>query len=286
MPKLFSVLLLTLCLASSSLAGGISISQSVDKTETAFETTVVFELTFSWDGPQSAYIFTQPLQPVCDRMKITRFSSTISSTGTGENEITAKKYKFTLQPVSAGMAHIEPVTVSYLAWPDSIPGELFSEPMSVVVLDPVPVVVEDELPVTTIVIIIVIVIVLAALISVALFFYSKKKKVVPVLTAKDKFLEALTSLKSEVGSDLKKFQTGLYKILINYLENEYKLELAGKPSQVIIDELNKISMDGSQKGQISGWLMRAEKEKFSPVAGAPGETIRLESEIRSFFENI
>ncbi|MFZ5981619.1 MAG: hypothetical protein ACOYVF_13410 [Candidatus Zixiibacteriota bacterium] len=286
MPKLFGVLLLVLVLANGVFADGINLSQAVDRTETAYESTVDFELTLSWKGPQSAYYFPQPLQPVCDRMKIQKFSSTISSAGTGDEEITTKKYKFTLKPTAAGMAYIQPVTISYVTWPDSIPGELVSEPMSVVVHDPVPVVEEEGLPITTIVIIIVAVIALAGMVSVALFLHAKKKPAVPVSTPKTKFLEALTGVKSEAGNNLKKFQTGLYKILLTYLEEEYHLELAGKPSQEIIEALNKVSMDGSQKGQISGWLMRAEKEKYSPVAGAPGETIRLESELRGFFEKI
>ena len=282
-----SLILAIIAATGPAFADGLSLSQALDKTETPFEETVELTLTLSWPGPQSAYLFTKPLQPAVDRMKIQKFSSTISSTGTGADEITTKIYKYTLKPEASGMGYIQPVTIEYLTWPDSIPGQVVSEPMGVVILDPVSIVEEKNLPVTTIVIIIVVVMALAAAVAVYLFIKSKKKKdCEPVLTAQQKFLEKLAKLKQEVGSDLKRFQTGLYKILIEYLNEVYNLELAGLSSQDIVDKLNEIEIDSSVKGKITGWLMRAEKEKFTPQSHAPGETIRLEAEIRTFFESL
>jgi len=273
--------------ASPAFADGLGLSQALDKTETPFEETVEFELTLSWNGPQSAYLFTKPLQPTVDRMKIQKFSSTISSFGAGADEMTTKIYKYTVKPEAAGVGYIQPVTIEYLTWPDSIPGQVVSEPMNVVIFDPVPVVEEKDLPIVTIVIIIVVCMALAAAVVVFLFLKSKKKKDrEPVLTPQQKFLEKLAKLKLEVGGDLKRFQTGLYKILIDYLNEAHHLELAGLSSQDIVEKLNAVEMDGSVKGKITGWLMRAEKEKFTPHSPAPGETIRLEAEIRTFFESL
>lgn len=272
---------------SPVFAEGISLSQAVDKTETPFEETVTFELSLSWNGPQSAYHFTRPLQPEVDRMKIQKFSSTISSTGHGLSEITTKVYRYTLKPEAAGMGQIKPVIISYVIWPDSIPGEIISEPISVIILDPVPMAEEYHLPVTTIVIIIISVVVVAAVISVIIFIRSKRSRNrKPVLTPNQQFLEKLAKLKLDVGSDLKRFQTGFYKMLLEYLEKVYNLEVTGLSSEAIVTELDTVNMNSALKEKISGWLLRAEKEKFTPQAPAPGETIRLEAEIRTFFESL
>lgn len=284
--SLFCFLILMLSV-SPVFAEGISLSQAVDKTETPFEETVTFELSLSWNGPQSAYHFTRPLQPEVDRMKIQKFSSTISSTGHGLSEITTKVYRYTLKPEAAGMGQIKPVIISYVIWPDSIPGEIISEPISVIILDPVPMAEEDHLPITPIVIIIVSVVVVAAVISVIIFIRSKRNRNrEPVLTPNQQFLEKLAKLKLDAGSDLKRFQTGFYKMLLEYLEKVYNLEVTGLSSEAIVTELDTVNMDSALKEKISGWLLRAEKEKYTPQAPAPGETIRLEAEIRTFFESL
>lgn len=279
--------LLLILFGSPGFAEGISLSQAVDKTETPFEETVTFELSLSWNGPQSAYHFTRPLQPEVDRMKIQKFSSTISSTGSGPSEVTTKVYRYTLKPTAAGMGQIQPVIISYVTWPDSIPGEIISEPISVIILDPVPIAEEYHLPVNTIVIIIVSVVVVAAVILVIIFIRSKRNRNrEPILTPNQQFLEKLAKLKLDTGSDLKRFQTGFYKMLLEYLEKEYNLEVTGLSSEAIVTELNTVNMDSALKEKISGWLLRAEKEKFTPLAPVPGETIRLEAEIRTFFESL
>jgi hypothetical protein len=104
--------------------------------------------------------------------------------------------------------------------------------------------------------------------------------------AREQFLDSLESLKRESGTDLKKFQTGLYRYLIRYLSDEYDLELSGCSAVQISDRLRETSMIESHRNQVCHWLERAEREKFSPVASAPGETMRLESEVRQFFERL
>jgi hypothetical protein len=50
--------------------------------------------------------------------------------------------------------------------------------------------------------------------------------------------------------------------------------------------LERTSLTVSQRETIGGWLKRAEREKYIPLQAGPGETIRLESEIRDFFMKI
>jgi hypothetical protein len=50
--------------------------------------------------------------------------------------------------------------------------------------------------------------------------------------------------------------------------------------------LYEIDMVELDRTRFSQWLLNAEQAKFSPVASAPGETMRLETEIRQYFETL
>ena len=113
---------------------------------------------------------------------------------------------------------------------------------------------------------------------------AKRAPVEIIKTPAEIFLENLAQLRLDSGNDVKKFQTGLYKQLVLFLKNRFNLEPAGPGAEDIVISLQATSLSDAQKEKISSWLIRAEKEKFSPVAAAPGETIRLESEVREFFE--
>jgi hypothetical protein len=106
----------------------------------------------------------------------------------------------------------------------------------------------------------------------------------PVRTPAQEFLVRLAELKADSGNDLKKFQTGLYKHLVSFLHERYGIDGATASADEIAGKLAETDMAIDYQDKISGWLHRAEREKFTPAAASPGETIRLETEIREFFE--
>lgn len=117
-------------------------------------------------------------------------------------------------------------------------------------------------------------------------FYLKKRRkpVLEVKTPGAVFLDGLSALSADAGSDLKRFQTGLYKLLVAFIHDQLGLEVAGRSADDIAQGIAGTSLAESQKSKISSWLIRADREKFSPLPPAPGETIRLETEVRQFFE--
>lgn len=281
----YRVLLFLIMSVSIANASDIGVSQSIDKTTMAFEDVVVLEIELSWQGTQLSYLFDKPLNPVFEQFKVRKFSSSISSSGAGEEERTSKRMKFTLEPTASGLATIPALTIEYLVWPDSIPGELVTEVMAVTVAEPLPVV-ENEtggLSVGTAIIAIVVVLVVATLVVIVI---RRRKPAKVAKTPREEFLESLARSKEDAMGDLKKLQIGVYRHLVTYLGAEYNLALSGLTSEEIMSVLGKTNIPPVQREKIGGWLTRAEKEKFSPVEAAPGEANRLESDIRSFFENI
>lgn len=268
---------------SSSAISGISLSQAIDKTEIAFEETANFEIELRWSGSPAAYRFDRPLNPYFDRLKIERFSSSIHSVGEGPDEITVKTYKYSLKPTASGVGKIESIAIDYASWPDSLPGELITEAITITIAQPV---VEDESSSFSIWLWI-----LGGFLSVGIIIAvvarsrSRGDKL-PVMLPRQILLDGLRELKSEAGNDFKNFQTGLLKLITDFLKNSYDINLAEFSDTEIEDALAATALSVSQREQLKGWIVKANEDKFKPLESSPGETIRLETEVRSFFENI
>jgi len=266
-------------------ARSLELSQSLDRTDIAYEEEVNLRIAVSWDGPTLAYRFDKPLRIESDRLKVARYSSKVSSTGTGAEEVTTKLFTYTLTPTSAGLAHIEPIVLEYIHLPDSATGQLTTDALTVEIADPVPV--ETTSGDTSVATWLVLLVSLAGIAGFVVFMILRKKtpKEAP-RTPVDAFLEDLTVIKSDAGLDLKRFQTGLYRITVAYLERATGRQLAGQSISAVLAAMDAADLNTAQQEQIGNWLTRAEKEKFSPSTATPGETIRLESEIRAFFEKM
>jgi len=280
---LLTVFFLTVC-ASYGHAGEISISQSLDRFSIQFHDSVYFDIVLKWEGSQSAYLFSKPLNPSFHRLKVRGYTSSISSTGFGDNEVTTKRFRYTLIPTSAGTAQIDPVAVSFISWPDSVPGELFTEAMTVQIAEPPPPAEEGS---DKTVLIVIVTFVVVGFLAFALVKWVRSKQPKEVQKSPiEQFLEKLTEIKQEAGGDFKKFQIGLYENLAVFLETMYHIEPDKLADNEIDSALKATDLSDSQRVQIARWLTQARQDKFRPVASKPGETMRLETEIRQFFEKL
>ena len=282
--KILSIVLALVIIITVKNAAAITLSQSIDKTEMAFEDSAKFEITVEWQGPQFAYRFANPLSPYIDRLKIGPFSSSISSIGTGKDEVTTKKFTYVLIPTSSSEGKIDAIKISYFTWPDSIPGELITEPVVLTIgeqkIKPKP----GRLPLWIPIVGGFLVISSGAAIYV---LRAKAVKGRPVVkTPSEMALNELTKLKTESGTDMKKFQTGVHHILTDFLHSKFDINISGQSEEKIEELLSKTNLSEQPRISIKNWLVQAEKDKYRPVEAAPGETVRLETELRRFFENV
>ncbi|RKX18084.1 MAG: hypothetical protein DRP35_09835 [Candidatus Zixiibacteriota bacterium] len=281
--SIFVLLILLLC---PLIGQTIEISQSLDKFETDFEDSVQFEITVQWDGPPHAYLFNKPLNPTFSYLKAGTLSSRVSSIGSGEDEKTTKKFKFILYPTQSGQAIIEPINVKYLKYADSTEGELVTEMMTVTVAAPIPI--EKSKGVNPYYIILFGFLISVGILLTVIIVKNKKNKEIskPEKTNREIFLEKLSEIKNNAGSNLKEFQSGLYNILLEFFMNEYKLDLSEVDDEDITKKIDETKLTQFQKENLTGWLLKAKKDRYQPLQSSPGETIRLESEIRNLFENM
>jgi len=275
----------TVIFVGSCLADGISLSQSIEKVSIALEDSTTFEIKLQWNGSQAAFRFKQPLDTYFDRLRIGGFTSSISSTGSGSDERTTKIYQYTLIPTSAGLGKIDPIAVSYISMPDSIEGELVTEAMTVQIREPVPVDKEDTG--VTVWFITVMGVIVIVLVVAAVFLRSRVKTAKPLEQSPvEKTLDELTVLKQEAGSDMKKFQAGLYRLLLDFLSAQYSISAEGLDYETLSAELEGQPLTPQQISKLAQYIISAGEDKFRPVTSAPGDTIRLESKVRELLSQL
>ena len=282
--NIFSQTVIVLLLLAWSSSRAIELTQSLRPESIPFEETAEFEIVITWPGPQSKFFFPKPLRPQFERLSAGELSSSISSTGSGDSEITTKKYRYTLRPNLSGLGRIEPITIEYVSWPDSLPGQLVTEPMTVQIASPQPVAPKGGQGSGSLWMLIVVVVLLGG--GAAYYFVvMKKNSVQPVaFSPEESFLESLNQIQAEAGLDMKRFQTGLYKALIEYLTRKYKLPSELDSAAAIAEWLKGSGLAPDVRAMLAGWLIRAEKEKFTPAAADPGAATRLYSEVKLIFE--
>jgi len=277
----YTITILAAFAISTATYAEIKVSQSLAESKIAFEDTAHFEILVEWEGSQMAYRFNKPLSPYIDRLKIGKFSSSVSTNVVEGKEITLKKYSYALIPTSAGLGLIDSISIAYMQRHDSLPGFVVTEPMEILIANPTPKKIEEGFDYWLLYAFLVVVI-----IGIFSFLRIQKKKqsAAKPLTAKEQFLEDLSMAKSNAASDMKIFQTELYTALSKYIVTEHKVDVSTINNDNHVDELSKAGMSISKAEQISKWLQQAEIDKYAPITNAPGAVVRLESEIRTFFE--
>ncbi|MCK4461954.1 MAG: hypothetical protein KAW46_09115, partial [candidate division Zixibacteria bacterium] len=245
--EMIKVLVLSICLCAlvpSVMAQGISVSQSLSSFNIAYEDSVLFEIELKWEGPQSAYLFGRPLNPAIDGMIVRAFSSSVFSSGDGSDEITTKQYRYVLAPISSGPGQIASVNISYLTWPDSLPGELSTEPMTGVIAEPLPPPPERDW--SLLYWLVGAFLVVGSVGTIVLWRRSRNQRPTEsVRTVVERFLDDLQVLKADSGDDHKKFQTGLYRILAEFFKEQYGL----KADELAEEQLAKELLDAGLSEQ-------------------------------------
>ncbi len=285
MLKLLCLIALVLSLIQSGPVYAISVSQSLSSDQIGYEDSAAFEIVLQWPGAQSAYFFDKPLRPLLTKLKVRGYSSSIESTGEGSDEITTKTYRFTLIPSSSGQGVIEPITIEYLAWPDSLPGQLITEQVSLTIARPLPKPVTDEGGAT---LWLWLTVAAVLIVSALIWWWRRRNKPAPevVQSPVDIFLEKLGEVGTAAGSDLKVFQGGVHRLLVEFMKARCDFDAEGRSQDEISAALVASGMAMGSAESVAGWYFRAEKDKFRPVEAGPGETIRLESDIRNCFEKM
>jgi hypothetical protein len=75
-------------------------------------------------------------------------------------------------------------------------------------------------------------------------------------------------------------------LLIGYISEKYGIGTVGRTTRDIADDLEKSEIELEHKEKLSAWLILADKEKYAPHAGEPGDIIRLTTEMEKYFQDL
>ncbi len=271
-----------LLLRSWATGEELSLTAQLDRSEIPFEGTVGLDIAIKWQGGIGKYAFGLLPLPAAQNLQVLGSSSAISSGSEAGQEFTTRKFHYDFKPTKAGIGIIEPIVLKYVSLPDSTPGELSTQQFQVLIAAPVPRPVKSNIWRNLFITAIAAILAMAAILLIK-SRRKKDRKIEPYLTPEQNFVEQLALIRKESGTDRKIFFTRLYKILVEYLEKKYSRPLSGQPAAVICEQLTDVEMGANQKEKLFSWLNTAEKEKYAPVAGSPGDTVRLISELEQFF---
>ncbi len=277
---------LIVILASSGLTAdpeSLSLSTSLSADSIAYEDSVSLRVDITWSGPPSAYVFDRPVQPQLTGLRVGPQTSSITSSGSGEEEVTTKTIEYTLLPTTSGIARVDPITISYLRPTDSIPEQLVTDPLTVRVASPAPPPTSGETWgwywIAAVVLIV----------AVVTWRLRRQRRQVPpdiLSTPEHRFLEQLTAVRQEAGDDFKKFQTGLCHILREYLRKRCKCDPDAVEPAEVTRRLSESGLSTGVSQRIAQWYGEAARDKYRPVDAGPGEVVRRDSAIRHVFEQI
>jgi len=263
----------------------ISLSTSIDKTEMAFEDSLTLNLLVEWEGDMAGYVFEVFPLPETENLQVLGTSSAVSSRHENNREITSRKFRYTLRPTLAGVGIIRSIVLNYVQLPDSLPGLLTTQEYKVIISEPVVKPDESRRGGLFVVILIIGSVVIIAIMG--LWFVRRRRHDrVPVTTAEEKVLDKLIIIKSESQTDRKQFYIRVYKTLATYIEEKFGLATSGRTSAAIIGALESIEIGLDTRDKLAGWLAQAEKEKYAPSGGEPGDTIRMITELEEYFQRL
>ncbi len=264
----------------------ISFSANLSKSDIKFEETTDLDITVKWWGDKSRYIFEAFPLPETQNLMVKGTSTAISSGTENGKQYISRTYKYTLQPTDAGVGAIEPITLKYIEMPDSIPGELTTQRFQVLIAAPKIVPQKDESD-TSLIFILGGIILLGVVVVIVIFIRAGNKKPKEIKkTPEETFLEELAEIKKETGTERKLLYSRLYKLLVGYIAEKYGIGTTGRTTRDIADDLEKSDMEPERKEKLGTWLILADKEKYAPHAGKPGDTIRLTTEMEKYFQDL
>lgn len=264
----------------------ISFSAELSKADIKFEDTTDLNITVKWWGDKSRYIFEAFPLPETQNLQVQGTSTAISS-GTEEGkQYVSRTYKYTFKPTDAGVGAIEPITLKYIEMPDSVPGQLTTQRFQVLIAAPKIVPKEDE-STSNLFYIIGGIILLGAVVVIIIFIRAGNKKPKEIKKSPEEiYLDELAETKKETGTERKLFYSRLYKLLVGYIAEKYEIGTIGRTTQDIAEDLENSDIEIEHKEKLKAWLILADKEKYAPHAGEPGDTIRLTTEMEKYFQDM
>lgn len=281
-----TVIILLLLLSTASAAGEISISAEVGRSSMAFEDRDTLTVVLQWDGGTDLYQVEEFPLPEMDKLEILGSSSSVSSeadASSSAGERTKRTFSYILGPTDYGPGVIRPIDFVVKNQQTGESHRLQTARMTIEIARPVA---KTEARGDTSLMVLLIGAV-GAVCGAVLFYLLRRGKSGGGPSEKradeGKYLDLLAEIKKECVADGKLFYSRLYRLLVMYLEKEYKLEISGKTGEEVLGILDAMEPD-EDRLQVRRFLNEALGAKFLPEDPGPGSITDTYNTVHDFFE--
>jgi hypothetical protein len=121
--------------------------------------------------------------------------------------------------------------------------------------------------------------------GIAVLVVGLRRRARPAPVSRDRqYLELLDLAKKETLADRKLFYSRLYRLLVQYLEREKKLNLTGKTGEEVV-EIVKGQTDWPPMPTMVAWLELTQAVKYRPDPPAPADLEDIYGAVKRFLES-
>jgi hypothetical protein len=267
----------------TALAQELSLSAEVSSASMPFEGKDTLRLRLSWAGEPYKYVLTDLPMPSLEKLEILGSSSTVASSydSAASQETSIREYAYILGATDFGTAVIEPLE---LTLKNRLTGEdhvLSTGRLTVEVAEPKPR--EKQSNIGSVLLIAALLVVFIVGIVVFMLIRTKRKHQIPEIRTGVQYADSLEEIKRDTVSDAKLFYARVYRLLIKYVEETYRLQFAGLTGEEIIGKIAALEEE-PEREKIAAWLRLSLEKKFNPAAGYDAQAEDMYRELKSFFD--
>jgi len=274
--------------AGSGLSSAVTLQVTVNKREIAPDEMCQAEAVIQWSGqfPNAEIVF--PGLRFNDRLALVSTASTSAGQEEKGEMILQRKYTYTLQGKEAGTGVIEPVSVQYALEPGQPLQTLTSSALEVTVsrvhLD----LSQGGKKFIGTAFLLILFLILVTPLGIIVRIRQKERAISKSLSRRPPSLEeqALQSLdeakQHRQARDIREYHARVAVIIKNYLAQKYQIDITGKTTLMILEQLSGIDVPEEQKKRVDTVLSTCDRVKFANYEPGVEEMDRIHVITRDF----
>lgn len=286
--KVFPLIVVAFIVLSSvaAEAGEISISAEVALARIPFDGRDTLTVRLVWEGESSAYQIDDFPMPVLEKLKILGSSTSVSSakdSTVAGGERTTRTYSYILEPTDFGTGIVRPMALIAKNRSTRAEHSLHTGRLTIEIAKPVATSEKSGNSFGFLVMLGGIIVVLS--VTGFVLFRRKKSPGEAVDERRDgnRYYDRLLEIKKETVADGKRFYSRVYRLLLQYLEKECRLEISGKTGEQVLEIVGgKVAEE--DRVHLMHFLNEALEVKYRPQEPTPGDIADTYNALRSFFE--
>lgn len=272
--------------AGAIYASDISISAEVNRASIAFEDKDTLTVSLTWVGGPFQYTVDDFPMPTLEKFEILGSSSQVTSRpepSRPEGEVTTRTFRYVLSPADYGTGIVNPLNLTATNRTTGEKQELKTGRLTVEIARPLPLERKSS-PAAMVIVAVAVVFVL----GVAGYIVSRQRaaraRAAASVPQEKPYVDALMDIKKETVADGKLFYSRLYRLLVQFLEKERRLAVAGKTGEEVLTLVERLESE-PEKTALGGWLTRALEVKYRPDPPPPAEIEDAFAAVKRFFED-